>query len=211
MRTKKNRTHKKLLLKQKSLMLHGLGLVTGDPTIKIGYPFLFHPGVQITVTEPGEAKWIYMMLPLSKGDLITEVKVAYSRTDMGSRISLIRLVEQRVPVSATVLHDEKIDKQTPSSFILSAPCRVSVKRSTFLKLCMNFINTDDMIEIGSIEIKYIPEYESIDYIEKIEEKEEKRKMQALEIGEPPSEALHHKPTLADIFFFNKLKKDKQFQ
>ncbi|WP_418893008.1 hypothetical protein [Limibacterium fermenti] len=209
MGNKKSRTPKKRLLKQKSLMLHGLGLVTGDPTIKINYPFLFHPGVQISVTEPGEAKWVYLMLPLSMGDLITEVKIASFRSDMGSLISLIRLVEQRMPISATVLFDDKLDRENTSASVISTPCHVLVTKSIFLKLCMNFTSTEDIIEIGSIEVKYIPEYESIEYIEKKELKEEKQKMLAFELEDTPSEALRHKPSLSDIFFFNKLKKDKQ--
>ena len=70
---------KKLLSKTESLMLHGIGFVTGDPTINLGYPYISHPGMQVTVNEPGDSKWIYMMLPVVSGSLITDIKISYHR------------------------------------------------------------------------------------------------------------------------------------
>ncbi|NLJ00387.1 MAG: hypothetical protein GX371_04450 [Bacteroidales bacterium] len=144
--------------KVRSLMLHSLGFITGDPSIKVSYPYLFHPGLQVTVNEPGDAKWIYLMLPITRGSLITDIKIAHHRTGIQSRVTLVRLVEQREPVSATVIHDEAIDKAIPSTCVINSTCRVVVNNSTLLKVCMNFANTDDMIEFGSVEICYIPDY-----------------------------------------------------
>lgn len=196
---------KKHYLRQQILMLHGLGFVTGDPTIRIGYPFVFHPGVQITVTEPGDSKWIYMMLPVPKGSLITEIKVAYHRTGIQSHISLIRLIEQREPVTASVVHNEKIEKTIPATYILSSPCNVVVNRSILLKVCMEFANTGDMIEFGSIEVRYIPEYASF---KENEEKNKKRKEENLvyKFHHQNEVKNEHRPTLAEMFFFKPRKK-----
>ncbi len=154
-----------------TLMLHGIGFVTGDPSIRISYPYVFHPSVRITVKEPGEAKWIYMMLPLPKGSLITQVKIAYHIVGIQSYIPLVRLVEQREPIAATVLHNKVVDKPLPSSGIIKAECRAVVSKSTLLKICMEFENSDDIIEFGGVEVNYIPHFNT----QNIEEEEKKNK------------------------------------
>lgn len=152
---------KKLLAKRESLMLHSLGFVTGDPSIKIDYPYVFHPGLQVTVSEPGDAKWIYMMLPVSRGSLITNIKIAHHRVGLQSHIMLIRLVEQREPIFATVVHNEAIEKTIPDTSVITSSCRVLVDNSILLNVCMNFASTDDMIELGMVEVSYIPHYASL--------------------------------------------------
>lgn len=151
---------KKLLSRKQSLMLHALGFVTGDPSIRIDYPYVFHPGLRVRVSEPGDSKWIYMMLPVSKGSLITDIKIAYHRTGLQSHVTLVRLVEQREPVSATVVHNEEIRKTIPATCVIGSACRVVVNNSIMLKVCMDFASADDMIELGSVEVCYIPEYTS---------------------------------------------------
>lgn len=162
---------RKLLSKRKSLLMHGVGFVTGDPTIELSYPFTFHPGMQITVTEPGDSKWIYMMLPLEMGSLITDIKIAHHRTGLNSYISLIRLIEQKEPISATVIYNEKFTNDIPSTCVISSGCNVIVGKSILLKVCMNFASKEDMIEIGSVEIRYIPSYVSLSGMDKNERKE----------------------------------------
>lgn len=162
---------RKLLSKRKSLLMHGVGFVTGDPTIELSYPFTFHPGMQITVTEPGDSKWIYMMLPLEMGSLITDIKIAHHRTGLNSYISLIRLIEQKEPISATVIYNEKFTNDIPSTYVISSGCNVIVGKSILLKVCMNFASKEDMIEIGSVEIRYIPSYVSLSGMDKNERKE----------------------------------------
>ena len=152
---------KKLLSKTESLMLHGIGFVTGDPTINLGYPYISHPGMQVTVNEPGDSKWIYMMLPVVSGSLITDIKISYHRVGIDNRILFVRLVEQREPISATIVHDDKLKADLSTSGIIQSSCRVLVKKSILLKVCIDFQNTDDMIEFGLVEIKYIPAFEEI--------------------------------------------------
>ncbi len=152
---------KKLLSKTESLMLHGIGFVSGDPTIDLAYPYVFHPGMQVTVTEPGDSKWIYMMLPVVSGSLITNIKISYHRVGINNRILFVRLVEQGEPIFATVVHDDKLKENVPTSGIIQSPCRVLVKKSILLKVCMDFQNIDDMIEFGMVKIDYIPAFEEI--------------------------------------------------
>lgn len=181
-----------------TLMLHAIGFVTGDPTIRIGYPFLFHPGVQITVTEPGEAKWVYLMLPVPKGSLLTEIKVAYHLSGIQSRISHIRLVEQREPVTAEVIHDDKIAENIPSISVISSACHVIAKKSMLLKICMEFTNTDDMIEFGAIEVQFIPNYE---FVNLPDERDKKRKEDTLIYKFNGKHAVNEaQPTLTNLFF-----------
>lgn len=151
----------KMAKTRQTLMLHSMALVTGDPTIRISYPYVFHPGVFVNVTEPGDAKWVYLMLPIHKGSLITEIKVAYHRTDILSHISRIRLVEQREPVAAEVVHDEKITNTFPSIGVINSQCHVVVKKSLVLKICMTFTDTESSIEFGGVEVEYIPDYEQL--------------------------------------------------
>lgn len=159
---------KKLLAQRQSLMLHGLGFVTGDPSIRINYPYSQSPGIQVTTTEPGDSKWIYMMLPVTKGSLITDINIAHHRTGIQSHISLIRLVEQQEPISATVVHNGVIEKTVPSICIIGTSCQVVVNRSLMLKVCMDFFDTDDTIELGSVEVRYIPGYAALPEQEKQE-------------------------------------------
>lgn len=185
-----------------TLMLHSLGFVTGDPTIRIGYPFVFHPGVQVTVTEPGDAKWVYMMLPVPKGSLITEIKVAFHRSGIQNYISHIRLVSQREPVTAEVVHDDKIETDSSSISVARSSCHVVVNKSIMLKICMKFANTDDMIEFGSVEIDHVPDYQKNLFTEE----EDKASQEDTQIYKYYNKQLEKQPSLVDLFFQKKRKK-----
>lgn len=188
---------------RQTLMLHALGLVSGDPTIRIGYPFMFHPGVQVTVSEPGNAKWVYMMLSVPKGSLVTEIKVAHHRSGIQSRITHIRLVQQREPVAAEVVHDDSIAENIPSIYVISSSCHVIVEKGVLLKICMEFANTDDMIEFGSIEVQYIPNYEKTTTSD---EGETKRKEERPIYTLNKKQTVKNQPTLVDLFFKTKKKR-----
>jgi len=159
-------------LKMESLMLHGIGFVSGDPTIKFGYPFLLHSGMQVNVTEPGNVKWIYMMLPLTKGSLIKEIEISCHCSDVLSRITHLRLVEQSEPFTSNLVHDEIIKEECfHSNFTkVHSNCNVIVNKSILLKLCLDFVDSDDTIKIGSVEVKFISDYKQVEDIEKMEER-----------------------------------------
>lgn len=190
-------------------MLHAVGFVTGDPTIKISSPYVFHPGVQISVTEPGDSKWIYMMLPLPKGSLIEEIRVAHHSSGIESRVTHIRLVEQREPVAAEVLFDHPIEEELPPHHVIKSTCRIVVEKSVLLNVCMEFSSIDEMIEFGSIEIQYIPEYEK----KKTSEKGDyKRKEDRLIYTLNQNHSEKKLPTVVERFFTgNKKMKKYKFQ
>ena len=142
----------------KCLMLNGMGFATGDPSIKINPPFVFHPGTRVTVTEPGNAKWIYIPLPLCKGDLITGISVVYNKSDINTDITQVRMVEQESPTSGTVAYSRKTNCEATGVLTLNGSCKVEVKTSVLLNLCLDFASAADMIELGAVEIRYIPEY-----------------------------------------------------
>ena len=167
-------------------------------------PFLFHPGVQVTVTKPGDAKWVYMMLPVPKGSLITGIKVAHHRSGIQSNISHIRLVQQREPVTAEVIFDDHIGKDIPSLSVISSICHVVTEKSTMLKICMDFANTDDMIEFGAVEIEYIPDYEKI--ITPNEENKKRKEDAQIHKFNGKHSVKETQPTLVDLFFLPKKKK-----
>ena len=171
MNGKKNRHTVMQGIQTEKLMLHGIGFVSGDPTIKLEYPYVQHTGMRVSVTEPGKVKWLYMMLPLSKGSLIKEVNISCHCTNTLSRITHLRLVEQGEPTTATLLHDSVLGEEIfhTNYVTIRTNCDVTVKNSILLKLCLNFLDTDDLIEIGSVAIKYVPAYDQIDETEKMEE------------------------------------------
>lgn len=99
-------------------------------------------------------------------------KIAYHIVGIQSYIPLVRLVEQREPIAATVLHNKVVDKPLPSSGIIKAECRAVVSKSTLLKICMEFENSDDIIEFGGgVEVNYIPHFNT----QNIEEERKKIK------------------------------------
>lgn len=159
---------KKLFARRESLMLHGLGFITGDPTIKIGHPFVYHPGIHVTVTEPGNSKWLYMMIPVNKGSMITDITITHNRVGHNCRISLIRIVEQKEPNSATVVHNDKLDEERSSFTFIRSNCRVLVSKSILLKVCIDFPIVDERVEFGSVEIGFIPSFEKLSEMEKKE-------------------------------------------
>ncbi|MFA7493529.1 MAG: hypothetical protein WCZ43_08440 [Proteiniphilum sp.] len=212
MDNKLNHIPQKLLARKQSLMLHALGFVTGDPTIRIAYPYVFHPGLRVKVDEPGESKWIYMMLPVSRGSLITNINIAHHRTGLQSHISFVRLVEQREPVSATVVYNQEVKDTISATCVIGADCHVVVNSSILLKVCMDFTSTDDMIELGSVEVCYIPEYTSF-----TEQKRKEVRKVAYQKEEPVAglfESSHslnlQRPSFVELFLQKKKKRKVSF-
>ena len=87
--------------------------------------------------------------------------------------------------------------------IIHTGCSVIVRKSTLLKVCMNFSNTDEMIEIGSVEIRYIPSFVTLSGIDKNEMKiSEENHFFTISESQKIEEV---KPTLAELFSQKKRK------
>jgi len=78
-------------------------------------------------------------------------------------------------------------------------------------VCMNFANTDDMIEFGSVEICYIPDYMAPHEKKKKDKKvsKEAEEMVATYLFNNHRALNMHRPTLAELFM-KKKRKEKQF-
>ncbi len=144
---------------EKSLLLHGLCFVTGDPSVHIAYPYKIHPAVQISATSPGDSKCVYMLLPVPRGSLIKELEIAYHRKGFQSSITHIQLIEQQETISADVVYDDMIKDPLPTISTLKSACSVVVQNSMLLKICLKFTNTEDIIEFGSVVVNYIQGYQ----------------------------------------------------
>jgi hypothetical protein len=77
-----------------TIWLSPTGYVTGDPTLRIGYPFESNPDTVVSCTAPGDLKWISMGMPLPPDVEIKEAIVCYSVSNPQSYISQVQLVER---------------------------------------------------------------------------------------------------------------------
>src|SRR6266498_2412176 len=64
-----------------TIWLSPTDFVTGDPSLRISYPFVSHPSTIITCTAPGDFKWVSMGLRLPPNVAIQEVIVCYQVTN----------------------------------------------------------------------------------------------------------------------------------
>jgi hypothetical protein len=59
-----------------TIWLSPTNYVTGDPTLRVSYPFVSHPSTIVACTTPGDYKWISMGLRLPPNVQIEEVIIA---------------------------------------------------------------------------------------------------------------------------------------
>src|SRR5271166_4284835 len=128
--------------------------VSGDPTLRISYPYVSHPGAVVTCTEPGDLKWVSMGLRLPPDRQIGEVVICYQVSNAGSFISQVRLAEMTTPDHATVIHDDAthLASTAPTSYASVVPGLVPSGAVT-LELRLNFQNTSDEIMLGAVGVK----------------------------------------------------------
>jgi hypothetical protein len=137
----------------KTLMMNGIGFVSGDPTLKLNQPQVSHPSIRINCSIAGDLKWIYLPLPLNRGDIIKGIKISYKNSNARSFISQIRLADMVGPDIAHVKHDDPADLLATSvSTKTSTVANVPVNGSMVLELRLNYSNIADTIEIGAVEI-----------------------------------------------------------
>ena len=77
-----------------------------------------------------------------------------------------------------------------------------MKKSILLKVCIDFKNTDDMIEFGLVEIKYIPAFEEITGMKRRFMRE---KNLLISDSNGNNSEKEHNPTMTELLF-NKLNK-----
>ncbi|HKV41590.1 MAG TPA: hypothetical protein VJX67_20465, partial [Blastocatellia bacterium] len=93
--------------------------VSGDPTLRLSYPFALHPSTIVTSTTPGDIKWVSMGLRVPPNVNIEEVIICYQVSNPRSFISQTRLVEMTLPDHATVVHDDAthLTSTSPTSHV----------------------------------------------------------------------------------------------
>src|SRR3984893_18209334 len=80
-------------LPMQTIWLSPTNYVTGDPTLRVSYPFVSHPSTIAACTAPGDYKWVSMGLRLPPNVQIEEVIVCYEVSNARSFISQTRLAE----------------------------------------------------------------------------------------------------------------------
>ena len=128
--------------------------ITGDPALKISYPLISLPAVEIRATKLSEPKWIELGLTLPPHIEITAVRVCYQLTNKSSFISQIRLIEMQTPGRALIRHEDPKDLRSTDSTCyvseLHEPCKP--KGAVTLALRLDFHRGTDKIILGSVGI-----------------------------------------------------------
>lgn len=137
-----------------TIWLSPTNYVTGDPTLRVSYPFVSHPSTIVACTTPGDFKWVSMGLRLPPNLGIEEVIICYEVSNGRSFISQTRLAEMTTPDQATVIHDDPthLTSTTPASYN-SAVSGLIPTGAVTLELRLNFQNASDEILLGAVGVK----------------------------------------------------------
>lgn len=144
-----------------TLWLSPTDFVTGDKSLRITYPSVTHPAVEVKATAPGDLKWISLGLKIPPFHEISAVQVCYQLSNSGSFISQIRLAEMRTPDQAVVRHDDGTDLLSvqPTCYRSQLATGYRPDGAVLLELRLNFQNAVDTITLGAVGVEvgsYIP-------------------------------------------------------
>jgi hypothetical protein len=134
-----------------TIWLSPTNYVTGDPTLRVSYPFASHPSTIVTCTTPGDFKWVSMGLRLPPNVQIEQVIICYEVSNSCSFISQTRLAEMTTPDHANVVHDDPthLTSTRPTSYN-SAISGLIPTGAVTLELRLNFQHTNDEILLGAV-------------------------------------------------------------
>ena len=147
-----------------TLWLSPTEFVTGDPSLRLSYPYISHSYTIVTCTSPGDFKWIFMGLWLPENVAIEEIIVCYhisiqqTQQNQLSFISQIRLTEMMTPDKAIIIHDDGtgLKDTSPTCYTSRVDGKVPSAGSTVtLALRLNFKNITDKIMLGAIGVKVL--------------------------------------------------------
>jgi len=134
-----------------TIWLSPTNYITGDPTLRLSYPFVSHPGTIVTCTTPGDLKWVSMGLRLPPNVQIEQVIICYELTQSSSYIAQTRLAEMTTPDHANVVHDDPthLTSTTPTSYN-SVTSGLIPTGAVTLELRLDFQHTSDEILLGAV-------------------------------------------------------------
>lgn len=136
------------------LWLSPTDFVTGDKSLRISYPSVAHPAVEIKTKTPGDLKWIYLGLRVPLDHDIHSIHVCYQLSNSRSFISQIRLAEMQAPDQAVVRHDDATDLLSTTPICYQSPVvPFRPGAAIMLALRLNFGNVVDTITLGAIGVE----------------------------------------------------------
>ena len=140
------------------LWLSPTDFVTGDKSLKISYPSVTHPAVEIRTKASGDLKWLYLGLRVPPHHDIHAIHVCYQLSNSRSFISQVRLAEMQTPDQAVVRHDDGTDllSTTPTCYRSQIIGGYRPGGAALLQLRLNFGNIADAITLGAIGVEVIP-------------------------------------------------------
>lgn len=135
----------------KTLWISPTDWVSGDPTLRISYPYAAHLATEITATAPGDLKWVFLALRLPACTEITALRVCYQVSNSRSSISQVRLTEMKTPEQALVRHDDPthLTGVDPTCYV-SEVANLRAEGALTLALRLNFGRRTDKIVLGAV-------------------------------------------------------------
>ena len=114
----------------------------------------FGDTLQVTTTVAADLQWLALPLQVPNNLTIKGVTVCYDLTNEASFISQVRLSEETVPPSATVVHDDGTDLTSTDPTCYDSPVSGGIQPNgaITLSLRLNFANMTNRIDIGAIGI-----------------------------------------------------------
>jgi hypothetical protein len=107
--------------------------------------------VTITCGKVGDLQWVLLPLTVPSNVKIKKVIVCYRVSNERSYLKQVRLSEERIPPTATVMHDDGTDlKSTTGACYESRVNSLQVGGALTLALRLNFTNLADSISVGAI-------------------------------------------------------------
>jgi hypothetical protein len=134
-----------------TIWLSPTNFVTGDPTLRVSYPFVSHSSTVVTCTATGDLKWVSVGLRLPPDVQIEAVIICYEVSNARSFISQVRLTEMTTPDHANVIHDDPshLTSTAPATYSSAIPGLVP-SGAVALELRLSFQNTSDEIQLGAV-------------------------------------------------------------
>jgi len=111
----------------------------------------FGATLRVTTTRTGDLQWLSLPLAVPGNLSIKSITVCYELSHASSYISQVRLVQESVPPSALIVHDDPTDlTSTDPVCVESAVNNHQPQGAMTLSLRLNYADTAHHIDIGAI-------------------------------------------------------------